>query len=319
MDEDGEFWHLIIGAVIGGVVNWISHGCQFTWKGLGYFAVGAAAGALGAGVGAGISSALPIAGKAAGGFAAGFWGTSAATTATTSFFSGALIGGSSGLASGFTTGFGNSLIEGKNFGQALGQGGLYGAIGMGSGALIGGLWGGIDAAIDGRDFWDGSRVINNEVLSNASIPSVPQNNGMNCGPASSQSNTGVSQDAYRNHLVKKYGYGINDPVSPTDMGKSITDLTGRAVKPFATELPTDVIGAKQVSDLLNAGNRFMLSSGTGTAINHATALNKISVLTIQKISGSTFQKVVYQVMDPASGAFRNIGARSMDFIWRIFP
>lgn len=57
----------------------------------------------------------------------------------------------------------------------------------------------------------------------------------------------------------------------------------------------------------------------GTAINHATALNKISVLTIQRISGVTFQKVVYQVMDPASGVFRNIGARSIDFIWRILP
>lgn len=57
----------------------------------------------------------------------------------------------------------------------------------------------------------------------------------------------------------------------------------------------------------------------GTAINHATALNKISVLTKQKISGVTFQKVVYQVMDPASGVFRNIGARSIDFIWRILP
>ena len=57
----------------------------------------------------------------------------------------------------------------------------------------------------------------------------------------------------------------------------------------------------------------------GTAINHATALNKISVLTIQKISAVTFQKVVYQVMDPASGVFRNIGARLIDFIWRILP
>ena len=159
-DPDGEFWHLIIGAAIGGIVNWATHGAEFSWQGLGYFGVGAVAGALGAGIGAGISSALPIAGQVSGGFAAGFWGTSAATTATSSFVSGALVGGGSGLASGFTTGFGNALVDGKNFGQALGQGGIYGAIGLGSGALIGGIVGGIDAAKDGRDFLDGAYELN---------------------------------------------------------------------------------------------------------------------------------------------------------------
>jgi RHS repeat-associated protein len=141
-DSSGEFWHLIIGAAIGGIVNWAANGAEFSWQGLGCFGVGALAGALGAGIGAGISSALPIAGQVSGGFAAGFWGTSAATTATSSFVSGALVGGGSGLASGFTTGFGNALVDGKTFGQALGQGGIYGAIGLGSGALIGGIVGG---------------------------------------------------------------------------------------------------------------------------------------------------------------------------------
>lgn len=120
-DPDGEFIHLIIGAVIGGVVNWAMNGAEFSWKGLGYFGVGAAAGALGAGIGSGISSALPIAGQASGGFAAGFLGTSAATTATSSFVSGALIGGGAGLASGFTTGFGNDLLQGGSFGHAVVQ------------------------------------------------------------------------------------------------------------------------------------------------------------------------------------------------------
>ena len=319
VDGDGEFWHLIIGAVIGGIVNWASHGFKFNAKGLGYFAVGAAAGALGAGVGAGISSVLPIAGQMSGGFVAGFFGTSTATTATTSFVSGALIGGGAGLSSGFVSGFGNGLMQNQTFGQALLSGARDGLIGMGVGGVVGGIASGISASIDGRNFWDGSRVTNTEVLGNANLPSVIQNNDMNCGPATSQANTGVSQDVYRDHLVKKYNYGINDPVKPLDMNKAITDLTGRAVKPLGTELPSDVLGAKQLSGLLNGGNRFMLSSGTGTAINHATALNKISVLTIQKISGVTFQKVVYQVMDPASGVFRNIGARSIDFIWRILP
>jgi len=88
-DPDGEFWHLIIGAAIGGFINWATHRAEFSWKGLGYFVAGAEAGSLGAGVGAGISSALPVAGQVSGGFAAGFFGTRAATTATSSFVSGA--------------------------------------------------------------------------------------------------------------------------------------------------------------------------------------------------------------------------------------
>ena len=48
VDKDGKFWHIVIGAVIGGLFNWISHGCNFNAKGLGYFATGAAVGALSA-------------------------------------------------------------------------------------------------------------------------------------------------------------------------------------------------------------------------------------------------------------------------------
>ena len=48
-DPSGEFWNLIIGAAIGGVFNWITHGCQFNAKGLGYFTTGALAGSVGVG------------------------------------------------------------------------------------------------------------------------------------------------------------------------------------------------------------------------------------------------------------------------------
>ena len=40
-DPSGDFWNLIIGAAIGGVFNWASHGFQLNAKGLGYFATGA--------------------------------------------------------------------------------------------------------------------------------------------------------------------------------------------------------------------------------------------------------------------------------------
>jgi RHS repeat-associated protein len=50
VDEDGEFWHIVIGAVVGGAINWISHGCKFTAEGLTYFGVGVVSGALTAAV-----------------------------------------------------------------------------------------------------------------------------------------------------------------------------------------------------------------------------------------------------------------------------
>ncbi|NJK98742.1 MAG: hypothetical protein HC905_30910, partial [Bacteroidales bacterium] len=57
-DPSGEFFHLIIGAVIGGIINWATHGADFTWEGLGYFGVGALAGGLSAGVGMGVTASL---------------------------------------------------------------------------------------------------------------------------------------------------------------------------------------------------------------------------------------------------------------------
>ncbi|SFA56511.1 RHS repeat-associated core domain-containing protein [Pedobacter suwonensis] len=150
-DPNGEFLHLIIGAFIGGFVNWIANGAEFSWKGLGYFGVGAIAGALGAGVGAGVSSAL-----AGTGFGAGFVGAGTVGAIGSGFLSGFTVGAAAGAAGGFAGGLGNGLIGGESFGRALGSGlknGAWGAIG---GGLVGGIAGGVDAALDGRDFWSGS-------------------------------------------------------------------------------------------------------------------------------------------------------------------
>ena len=57
-DPSGDFWNLIIGAIIGGVFNWASHGFQLNAKGLGYFATGAVAGAVGAGLASGVNVAM---------------------------------------------------------------------------------------------------------------------------------------------------------------------------------------------------------------------------------------------------------------------
>ena len=152
-DPSGEFWHIVIGAAIGGVVNWLSHGCKFNAKGLGYFGVGLVAGAASAATCGGISSAM-----AGTGFAAGFTGSATAATATTSFISGVAIGGAGGAISGSVTGFGNTLLDGGSLGQAIGQLHLQSLAGAVSGAVVGGVAGGIDAYLDNRNVWSGKSI-----------------------------------------------------------------------------------------------------------------------------------------------------------------
>jgi RHS repeat-associated protein len=148
-DPTGEWIHLVIGAIVGGVVNWATHGAKFTLKGLGYFGVGAAAGALGAGVGAGVNVAM-----AGGAFGAGFMGT-AAGVSSTGFIAGVATGAASGFAGGFVTSSGNAWMGGFNFGEGLWSGVKGGGIGALAGGITGGLAGGIDALTKGTNFWTG--------------------------------------------------------------------------------------------------------------------------------------------------------------------
>jgi RHS repeat-associated protein len=150
-DPSGEWIHILIGAVIGGVANWVVNGAQFNAKGLAYFGVGAVAGALTAMGAGGVSSAL-----ANGSFAAGALGTSAAAVAGSGFVSGAIVGAAGGLVGGFSTGFGNSLVDGKGIGDCFKNGIRDGGIGAITGGVVGGVVGGIDAAMDGRNFWSGA-------------------------------------------------------------------------------------------------------------------------------------------------------------------
>jgi hypothetical protein len=147
-DPDGEWIHLVVGAVFGGFVNWATNGAEFTWKGLGYLGIGALAGALGAGVGAGISAAM-----AGSSFGAGFIGASTATA--TGAFAGATSGAGAGLVSGFTTGASNAWLGGANFNNGLKAGLQSGLIGGVIGGLIGGITGGIHAKSVETNFWTG--------------------------------------------------------------------------------------------------------------------------------------------------------------------
>ena len=154
-DTDGEFLHLIIGAVIGGVINLALNAKNISnfWQGLGYFGIGAASGALSAGIGSGVNVAM-----AGGSFGAGFMG-SVAGVSSTGFISGALVGASSGFAGGFITTSGNAWMGGASFGDGLWSGIKAGGIGALAGGAIGGIAGGIDALTKGTNFWTGTKTI----------------------------------------------------------------------------------------------------------------------------------------------------------------
>ena len=310
VDQNGEFWHLVIGAVVGGVINWISNDARLDAKGLGYFAVGAVAGAVGAGIGSGVSASL-----AGGTFAGGFMSTSVAVSS--SFINGAAIGAASGLGAGFVGGFGNGLVGGQNIGQAFGSGITNGLIGMAMGGVIGGLSGGIDAAIDGRRFWDGATLLEERYLANQQLPLVKQQGQYNCAPATGESTTGISQTRYRTIL---HGDPNTTPIDVNSFNNAIKSETGRNVVRFTNYLPKDKIGAEQIAGMMNRGNHFYLISNSSQAgITHATALNSVFLKTYQRISGSLYYKVIYQAMDPAIGAYTTIKANSMKYIFKIQP
>ncbi|MFW5762351.1 MAG: RHS repeat domain-containing protein, partial [Cyclobacteriaceae bacterium] len=163
-DPSGEIVHLIIGAAIGGTLNWIVNGAEFSWEGLGYFGIGALAGGLSAGVGAGLGAALAGNAAAGGGFAAGFLGSASITS--TGFVAGAITGGAAGFTNGIITGTANGMMDGQKFSDALKDGGIREAIRQtAGGAFFGGISGGIDAVVNDRHFVTGSpkqEIIGNE-------------------------------------------------------------------------------------------------------------------------------------------------------------
>jgi hypothetical protein len=150
VDPDGRWVHIAIGAVIGGIVNWVSNGAKFDAKGLGFFGVGAVAGALSAGIGAGVNV-----GMAGGGFGAGFAGT-ATGVASTGVFSGFATGAAVGITNGFVSGIGNAIVDGQNIGEALNRG-IDKAWKQGlTAGVTGGLLGGIDAYKKELNLWSGN-------------------------------------------------------------------------------------------------------------------------------------------------------------------
>ena len=305
VDKNGEYWNLIIGGLIGGVVNWVAHGCEFSWKGLGYFGVGALAGALSAGIGTGISSLL-----AGGSFSAGFMGTAAAKVAATSFLSGAAMGGGAGAAGGLISGMGNGLLGGQNFGQSVVSGLKDGLIGGLTGGVLGGLAGGIDAVLDGRRFFDGATV-KNEIFADVNVVGVAQKGRNNCLPASGESinkslGGSTTQETLRNSA------GGNPDTDPLNVGKFWKETFANE-----TKLKVDVGSIYDVVPTLKDGGRIAaILSKTIDGVGHSVVVKETFLQTVIKVSGRATSTVMYRIMDPATGGFRNVSIK--DIMWTVF-
>jgi hypothetical protein len=179
-DQDGEFWHIVIGAAVGGVINlalnW--NNCDGGWEYVAAFGVGAGAGALTAATGGATAGFWASSGAAIG--AAALGGASTAATnnlisQTGTNFSGSvnwgqvgfssLVGGVSGVASygaaqWATNNLGNALIGSMNINSPVISQGINGMVGGAAGGYAGGFTSGflfsggnIDAAIQGG--WSG--------------------------------------------------------------------------------------------------------------------------------------------------------------------
>ena len=133
-DENGEFWHIIIGAVIGGIVNVAIHWNQIDsfGEGLAAFGIGAGGGALAA---------------ATGGLAMGAFGTGIGAGG---FIGGAVAGGVGYTSNTAITGIGNHIA----FGDPLPTAKQF-VTGLGISMLTGGAINGTVAALNGRNFLTG--------------------------------------------------------------------------------------------------------------------------------------------------------------------
>lgn len=142
-DPNGEWVHLVIGAVVGGVINWGVNGFEFNLKGLGYFGAGAAAGLLTAAVG-------PL-GAAAGGIIVGAANTALGGGTMQDILINAGIGGLSGWAgsvagSAASSLFNNISVNGfaiSKISSPLLKGAIQGAVGGGAGGYVGGFTAGL--------------------------------------------------------------------------------------------------------------------------------------------------------------------------------
>lgn len=148
IDPDGQFWHIVAGAAIGGAINLgvkAFQGKIHNFRdGAVAFGIGAVAGGLTAATG-GAASVYASTGSFAGAFS-----STAVAASSTGIIGGAIAGATGSATGGLVQGIGNAAY----FGDAYSA--KDWAIGVGFGAFTGGAIGGITAKVQGLNVLNGS-------------------------------------------------------------------------------------------------------------------------------------------------------------------
>ncbi|WP_373734367.1 RHS repeat protein [Bacteroides heparinolyticus] len=306
VDPDGEFWHIVIGAAIGGTVNVLANLKAIDGdfgKGAAYFGIGALAGGLSAGIAGGVG--VAYCGES---FAAGFLGTTVqAAPSALGFAGGFCVGGSSGLTAGLITGSGNAWMQGAGFGQGLWTGVKTGALGGLVGGAAYGLVGTFSAAIKGNDPWTGAHY-NDVTWVNRKMPIVRQNGKNNCMGAATESmsrhkgdNPVITQDDVR-------GWFPDNPDGPLEDINTLSkyqEVTGR----YVTNEELNTITFERIRDdmMFNPNSDYMISRKLlGQTIGHEVNINKVIDRSYRGLFGRVRTEQLYEVVDPYYGDYRLI-------------
>ena len=305
-DTNGEFWHLIIGAVIGGIVNWGTHGAEFSWKGLAHFGIGAVSGALSAGIGSGISGVMGASINSGITFGKAFMSSSALlSTLKGGFVMGMASGAGSGFAGGLVSGTGSSLINGNSLGKSLSKGLLGGLIGGASAGVVEGFIAGFKSVLKGREFWDGSKI-EDVVLADRKLPFVRQKGEYNCVAATAES---VSRRKYSQDYIRRiYGGDANvNPITDSEALQYVADNMERTIN----NVSKNITGLDYVVGSLNDGADIVYNLGTAEP-GHLVAINKVVYRTITKINDKVVYKTLYYIMNPAVGQYVRISESNLN-------
>ena len=311
-DPDGEWAHLLIGALIGGVVNLginaIQNNIHSVGEGIGYFAIGALAGGLTAGIGAGVGVAY-----AGGSFAAGFLGTTVqAAPCALGFAGGFLVGGSSGFTSAFITASGNKWMQHGTFSKGLLAGVTYGiASGLIGGVLYGAV-GALAAASKGFHPGTGQQYIENS-FGNRRMPIVRQNGKHNCMGAATESmslHKGDTPIVTQDDVRGWFPDNVNGPLDDVEVLNKYEEVTGRQYFPYATkEHPKLTVSYEEIKhDMLwDPNSDFMISRKfSGQSIGHEVNINRVVERSYKTLFGGMKTDYLYEVMDPYYGGYRTM-------------
>lgn len=210
VDENGEFWWIIIGAAIGGVANLVNKaisGQLHSWKdGFAAFGIGAVAGGLGGAAGA---WAFTVAGGAAGGiggFLAGSASGAVGVAATMPFQS---VGNSMY--------FKDPYMSFKTY-----------IISIAIGAFTGGVINGTIAAFNNKNFWTGDNVLNGNVFSFRNTPSNAVNSSADVdfleNPSAKSSTSASSADIQNSQKpIQEHHFATNKNKTFTPEFEKIAD------------------------------------------------------------------------------------------------